>query len=140
MIKYNIFCLNVFFKTKFITISPTASSLSQSVCHALGGFLAEPMTSEQNDLVRKIIFDEGSNHTWLGGSDLFQEGHWFWATSGQAIAISGDDTDWAPGQPNNRHGENCLMIWNNDGHWNDADCDIDLPFVCQKTISSTVVG
>ena len=93
------------------------------------------MTSEQNDLVRKI----GSNQTWLGGSDLFREGKWFWARSG--LAISGKDTDWAPGQPNSGRDENCLMMSESrNGHWRDADCDIDVPFVCQKIISSAVVG
>ena len=96
------------------------------------------MTPEQNDLMKKLMFEERSDHVWLGGSDLFQEGKWFWATSG--LSISGNDTDWAPNQPNNAHGENCLEMSAAKGHWNDADCDRDLTFVCQKMISSSVVG
>jgi len=113
---------------------------AQSVCRSLGGFLAEPITTAQNDLMKKLMFESQSSHVWLGGNDLFQEGKWFWATSGLTISLSGNDTDWAKDQPNDLRGQNCLELSSNLGHWNDEDCDETHTFVCQRMITSTVVG
>ena len=103
---------------------------AQSLCRATGGFLAEIQNVQQNDLMKKLLSDNKASGVWLGGSDLFQEGKWFWTHSGIPVD---DFTDWHAGQPDDANsGENCLnlpAVWK---QWNDADCDRKLPFVCQK--------
>ena len=46
-----------------------------------------------------------------------------------------DYTDWDYGQPNNfkendmEEGQGCAMLFK--GHWNDYQCSMKLPYVCQ---------
>merc|ERR1712241_1246297 len=110
---------------------------AQSLCRATGGFLAEGQTVEQNNLIKKLLHDHKAYAVWLGGSDLFQEGKWFWAHSGYPIE---DFDDWRAGQPDDANGgENCMNLPSKWNHWNDGDCDTKYPSVCQKPILSDVV-
>ena len=112
---------------------------AQSLCRATGGFLAEIQNVQQNDLMKKLLSDnKASSHIWLGGDDLFQEGKWFWAHSGIPVD---DFTDWHAGQPDDANsGENCMQLHSSWKQWNDGDCDIKVPFVCQKLMTSEVIG
>jgi len=112
---------------------------AQSVCRALGGFLAEIYTTQQNALVRQLVTSHGST-AWLGGHDLLEEGAWRWAKSGNKMADY--LTDWETGQPDNYHTEeDCLEFKVDYDHWNDAVCNNKNSFICQKySTSSPVVG
>merc|ERR1712241_669728 len=112
---------------------------AQSLCRATGGFLAEIQDVQQNDLMKKLLSDnKASSHIWLGGDDPFQEGKWFWAHSGIPVD---NFTDWHAGQPDDANsGENCLQLHSSWKQWNDGDCDIKVPFVCQKLMTSEVIG
>ena len=109
---------------------------AQSFCEATGGFLAEIQNAQQNNILKTFLSDHKAYMTWFGGYDLFQEGKWLWAHSGAPIDVF---TDWHTGQPDDaKDGENCLGlhgVWN---QWNDGDCDLKFPFVCQKRMSSEV--
>ena len=119
---------------------------AETVCRALGGFLPEVFSREQNEFLRGIAAQHGGLSIWIGGNDIFVEGQWFWSTSGNPIR---NFTDWYPTQPDNYSPdgyatENCLEINGNQFHWNDALCDARQPFICQihhsLATSSFVLG
>ncbi|KAK7473846.1 hypothetical protein BaRGS_00034897, partial [Batillaria attramentaria] len=61
---------------------------------------------------------------WLGGTDMFNEGHFVWAGSRRLIRNGAGFTDWNGGQPDNgMHSEDCLHLWHEYGYrWNDVQC------------------
>ena len=110
-----------------------------ATCKALGGYLVEPYTQQENDYLEKIMFEHSPVDIWMGGHDAITEGKWFWATSGRAVSEA--FTFWGPGQPNNYHNnQDCMQFQYRSKHWNDEECWKKLPFVCQKPIENTVVG
>lgn len=72
-----------------------------------------------------------ADNAWLGGSDWTQEGMWFWEPDGDLIQYS----NFADGQPDNKHGQNCLKRanYNQNYQWNDKDCDESYPYICETT-------
>lgn len=77
----------------------------------------------------------GNDHFWTSGTDLADEGNFFWMANGRPITF----TNWNAGEPNNfryENGEeeNCLELWNRDGKglkWNDTPCSFETYFVCE---------
>lgn len=77
----------------------------------------------------------GHEHFWTSGTDLAEEGNFFWMANGRPITF----TNWNAGEPNNfryENGEeeNCLELWNRDGKglkWNDSPCSFETYFVCE---------
>lgn len=77
----------------------------------------------------------GHEHFWVSGTDLADEGSFFWMANGQPITF----TNWNAGEPNNfqydnGEEENCLELWNRDGKglkWNDSPCSFETFFVCE---------
>lgn len=77
----------------------------------------------------------GNEHFWTSGTDLAEEGNFFWMATGKPITF----TNWNAGEPNNfryENGEeeNCLELWNRDGKglkWNDSPCSFETYFVCE---------
>lgn len=85
----------------------------------------------------------GNEHFWTSGTDLAEEGNFFWMSSGRPITF----TNWNAGEPNNfryENGEeeNCLELWNRDGKglkWNDSPCSFETFFVCEVRNDWTVL-
>ena len=77
----------------------------------------------------------GNEHFWTSGTDLADEGNFFWMANGRPITF----TNWNAGEPNNfryENGEeeNCMELWNRDGKglkWNDSPCSFETFFVCE---------
>lgn len=77
----------------------------------------------------------GNEHFWTSGTDLAEEGNFFWMANGRPITF----TNWNAGEPNNfryenSEEENCLELWNRDGKglkWNDSPCSFETFFVCE---------
>lgn len=91
--------------------------------------------------------------THIGGSDAADEGEWFWV--GNAVAAGGPQfwegessqlggevvndayAAWANQEPNNEGGEDCAVISvfgsaiREPGEWDDRDCAVVLPFLCE---------
>ncbi|KAK7488165.1 hypothetical protein BaRGS_00020607 [Batillaria attramentaria] len=78
-------------------------------------------------------FLEGLNQrsdSWIGLSDLQQEGNWVWVDGTPAQGY----VHWRETEPNNLRGEDCATILAS-GQWNDYNCEIPFPFLCQKPAS-----
>merc|ERR1719412_2314192 len=83
---------------------------------------------------------------WLGGhtEERHSEGspgNWMWEHMNTTI----DWFDWADGQPNNYHGQNCLVMreyhdpffpWARDYFWNDYDCGYTAHYLCQNVCNA----
>merc|ERR1711962_1422006 len=93
-----------------------------SACFPNHGFLAEPASQEEHDLIKQhlVIIDGADAYTsyWLGGSDFYEEGTFQWA-NGDPFTF----TQWGEGEPNNSGDEDCIaMSSRNSYNWLDLDC------------------
>jgi len=106
--------------------------VAQARCAATGGFLAEPITQQESDDLKEYLNIQEFGHVWLGGNDLFNEGKLFWSHSG--LPITNDVIPgWWKGEPNNAGGkEHCMDLWMGWHGMNDRDCNMKIPFVCQR--------
>ncbi|KAG5900634.1 hypothetical protein JTB14_005911 [Gonioctena quinquepunctata] len=121
--------LGIFFKANYYRAT--------QYCRFHGMHLASITSQEENDKLEKYIKDSGFGHEhfWTSGTDLAEEGRFFWMSTGRPITF----TNWNAGEPNNfeyENGEqeNCLELWNRDGKglkWNDSPCSFETYFVCE---------
>lgn len=121
--------LGIFFKANWFRAA--------QYCRFHGMHLASISSQEENDRLEKHIrdFGLGNEHFWTSGTDLAEEGNFFWMANGRPITF----TNWNAGEPNNfryENGEeeNCLELWNRDGKglkWNDSPCSFETFFVCE---------
>ncbi|XP_044766569.1 mannose-binding protein C-like isoform X1 [Coccinella septempunctata] len=121
--------LGIFFKANYFR--------AMQYCRFHGMHLASISSQEENDKLEKYIndFGFGNEHFWTSGTDLADEGKFFWMATGRPVTF----TNWNAGEPNNfqyENGEeeNCLELWNRDGRglkWNDSPCSFETYFVCE---------
>lgn len=121
--------LGIFFRANWFRAS--------QYCRYHGMHLASITSQEENDRLEKHIKDYGlgNEHFWTSGTDLADEGNFFWMATGRPITF----TNWNAGEPNNfryENGEeeNCMELWNRDGKglkWNDSPCSFETYFVCE---------
>lgn len=91
-------------------------------------------------LIKYIIYffqipGYGREHFWTSGTDLAEEGNFFWMANGRPLTF----VNWNAGEPNNfryENGEeeNCLELWNRDDKglkWNDSPCSFETYFICE---------
>merc|ERR1712088_1082648 len=95
---------------------------AQQCCVQNHGFLAEPASQEEHDLIKQhlVIIDGADAYTsyWLGASDFYEEGTFQWA-NGDPFTF----TQWGDGEPNNSGDEDCIaMSSRNSYNWLDLDC------------------
>ena len=72
-------------------------------------------------------FQPPGTQLWLGGNDLIEEGHHIWDSNGEAF----DYSNWAGGGPLDAGSEDCVIICNDFGEWNDVLCDYALAAFCE---------
>ncbi len=68
---------------------------------------------------------------WIGLTDKFVEGEFFWTSTGE----NAEYTNWAIGEPDGFQFEDCVHLGNaSDGRtWNDISCwDSDLFALCER--------
>lgn len=121
--------LGIFFKANYFRAT--------QFCRFHGMHLASISSQDENDKLEKYIkdFGLGHEHFWTSGTDLADEGKFFWMSTGRPLTF----TNWNAGEPNNfvyENGEeeNCLELWNRDGKglkWNDSPCSFETFFVCE---------
>ncbi|XP_078573043.1 collectin-10-like [Branchiostoma floridae x Branchiostoma japonicum] len=116
-------CYKAFDKQK--TFSGAAAA-----CREDGGTLAMPRDAETNAFLFSL-YKSVSNilPCWIGLHDQGEEGSFEWV-DGSAL---GTYNNWAPGQPDNRGGnQDCVyyfVFWGN--KWADSPCDFPAHFICQ---------
>lgn len=121
--------LGIFFKANWFKAT--------QYCRYHGMHLASISSQDENNRLEKYIsdFGLGHEHFWTSGTDLADEGNFFWMANGRPITF----TNWNAGEPNNfryENGEeeNCMELWNRDGKglkWNDSPCSFETYFVCE---------
>jgi hypothetical protein len=82
----------------------------------LGGHLVAINDAAENNFVLTTFANaNGSGRVWLGLNDATNEGT-FTYSNGDQIGY----THWEPGEPNNSGGENYVLMYSNNGNWNDV--------------------
>ena len=76
---------------------------------------------------------------WIGLTDLFSEGDFFWGQSGTEISPE-VRAHWGRGEPNNHgEGEDCVEVRadadGSNAHMNDQGCGDQAEFVCQYRLT-----
>eukprot|EP01084_Bolivina_argentea_P214322 363858_1 len=122
--------------------TPKTWSDANDYCQSkYGTSLATITTPEQFEAATHII--ESSNirttsttNVWIGLNDLSSEGIWQWADGHPCYYapsnLCANDEHWSSGQPNNlaKGGQDCGEIWYSTGLYNDRECSISQPFLC----------
>merc|ERR1712241_134324 len=77
----------------------------------------------------------GDTSYWIGMNDREHEGQWVWSDMSPV-----DYTWWAPGEPNDVHGEDCAQIRTTlyNGKWNDVPCSRTYRPLCARPIIQEV--
>jgi hypothetical protein len=101
-------------------------------CNEHGGHLATlGSLAEEQALFQTLGTPPGVPNFWIGLAEP-REGRWLWS-NGQRVAFFA----WNAGEPNNAGGsENCGEWLFPTGRWNDLDCAIDHPFLCENKLAS----
>ncbi len=135
--------------------TPRSWSKAEQQCVQLAGsagkdgHLVSVHSNEENEFVNQLwktsltpveatnAWVEPSNAIWLGLSDQVNEGEFLWSDESATFFAS-----WRQGEPSGDPEESCGHMWTfgkEDTSWNDARCDIKLPFVCKLDMNSSVI-
>jgi hypothetical protein len=101
---------------------------AKRACATDGGELATFRTTDDNRAAHDAMAARfAAKRMWIGLTDGGEEGNWSWA-SGSAVEF----TAWQPGEPNDFNGEDCGELHADVWMWNDLDCNVPLPSVCES--------
>jgi hypothetical protein len=100
---------------------------AEARCEAHGGHLATIKDAGEGDAVFAAVgTPPGASTFWIGLTEP-SEGQWLWADATR-LGFSA----WNPGEPNNDRGnENCGEWLFPRARWNDLDCALTRPFLCE---------
>jgi hypothetical protein len=110
-------------------LNPSEKSFTDSkkACETSGGTLAIFKSKEESASVKDALAQRfPAKRMWIGATDSTEEGVWTW-TSGAKFEWD----HWLPGEPNNFNREDCAELHVADWSWNDMDCAMKLPSVCE---------
>ena len=102
---------------------------------AWGGHLASIGSSSENAFLNGWTAERGLTNAdgqgvWIGGSDAQQDGVFRWV-DGSSFSFTG----WAPGQPDDGAGVDCIEKRNDGaGQWYDRHCADSLRYLCERAL------
>ncbi|XP_040587523.1 CD209 antigen-like protein C [Mesocricetus auratus] len=100
---------------------------SVTACKEVGAQLVVIKSDEEQSFLQQTSKKKGN--TWMGLSDLKQEGTWLWV-DGSPLKWG---KYWSPREPNNLGNEDCTGF--SDNGWNDNLCSLEQFWICKKPAS-----